>query len=168
MSDETSPKPGEPMQNPSAITPTPGGATPAAPVPVGAVSATPMQLPPIPLDPNSARPATKPHPGTNVKKPAQEPRDSFRELIETIVFVVVLVLMLKTFLAEAFVIPTGSMAVTLLGYHHKAVCEKCGSTNLLNASSEAEPKEHFHLQVVVQYRCENCQAWNNRPRGGER
>src|SRR5437773_1301014 len=48
-----------------------------------------------------------------VEKPP-EVKDSFREIIETIVFVVVLVLMLKTYLAEAFVIPTGSMATTLL------------------------------------------------------
>ena len=43
-------------------------------------------------------------------------KDAFREVVETVVFVVVLVLMLKTFVAEAFVIPTGSMAETLLGY----------------------------------------------------
>ncbi|MSU80025.1 MAG: hypothetical protein EXS16_18285 [Gemmataceae bacterium] len=135
-----------------------------APIPVSVVSATPMQLPPIPLDPTSAkpRPRPKPHSAFDAKKPALESRDSFRELIETVVFVVVLVLMLKTFLAEAFVIPTGSMADTLLGYHHKAVCEKCRSTNLLNASSEAEPKEGFHAYVVVQYRCENCEHWNHR------
>ncbi len=133
-----------------------------APIPVSAVSATPMLLPPIPLDPTSAKPRPKPHSAFGAKKPVLESRDSFRELIETVVFVVVLVLMLKTFLAEAFVIPTGSMADTLLGYHHKAVCEKCGSTNLLNASSEAEPKEGFHAYVVVQYRCENCEHWNHR------
>ena len=40
-------------------------------------------------------------------------RDSVREVIETIVFVTVLVLLLKCFVAEAFVIPTGSMAETL-------------------------------------------------------
>ena len=55
-----------------------------------------------------------------------ELKDNVRETIETIVFVVVLVLMLKTFLAEAFVIPTGSMATTLYGYHKDITCEKCG------------------------------------------
>src|SRR5262249_43191704 len=55
-----------------------------------------------------------------VEKPA-EPKDSFREIIETVVFVIVLVFMLKTFLAEAFVIPTGSMATTLLGYHKEQI-----------------------------------------------
>ena len=41
--------------------------------------------------------------------------DPTREVFETVVFVVVLVLMLKLFVAEAFVIPTGSMASTLWG-----------------------------------------------------
>src|SRR5262249_38961186 len=53
--------------------------------------------------------------GKGKDKP-DEPRDSLREIAETVVFVVVLVLMLKTFVAEAFVIPTGSMAETLYGY----------------------------------------------------
>src|SRR5712691_7356281 len=47
---------------------------------------------------------------------------SGREVVETIVFVVVLVLLLKSFVAEAFVIPTGSMATTLLGYHKDVTC----------------------------------------------
>ena len=54
-----------------------------------------------------------------------EIKDNIRETIETVVFVVVLVLLLKTFLAEAFVIPTGSMATTLLrlpqGHHLREV-----------------------------------------------
>ncbi len=163
MSDESSPTPGDPAKAalPTAIVNGPPTAAPS--VPTGAISTTPMQLPPIPLDPKELpRTGTKQHSTPGAKKPVLEPRDSFRELIETVVFVVVLVLMLKTFLAEAFVIPTGSMADTLLGYHHKVVCEKCGKTNLVNASSEAEPKDGFHVQVVVQYRCENCQAWNSR------
>ncbi len=52
--------------------------------------------------------------------------DPSREVFETIVFVVVLVLMLKLFVAEAFVIPTGSMAQTLWGYQKDVTCPKCG------------------------------------------
>ena len=54
-------------------------------------------------------------------------------------FVVVLVLLLKTFLVEAFVIPTGSMADTLYGYHKDYTCEKCQYHFVVNCSSEAEP-----------------------------
>jgi hypothetical protein len=123
------------------------GSTPST-----AVSAEPMNLPPIPLDPNSVpKPATS---ATTTKKDTEE-KDSVRELIETIVFVVVLVLMLKTFLAEAFVIPTGSMADTLLGYHYKEVCADCRYPNLINASAEAEPQGGRPVRITG-YKCTNC------------
>ena len=55
---------------------------------------------------------------TEAEEPVyEEVRDGWRETFETISFVVFLVLMLKAFVAEAYVIPTGSMATTLLGDH---------------------------------------------------
>jgi signal peptidase I len=66
--------------------------------------------------------------------------DGVREIVETIVFVVVLVLMLKSFAAEAFVIPTGSMAVTLLGDQKIAVCPQCGYHFPVNASQQVDPR----------------------------
>ena len=61
---------------------------------------------------------SSPAKAVTTKKKDEQPavKDAFREVVETIVFVIVLVLLLKTFVAEAFVIPTGSMAETLLGY----------------------------------------------------
>ena len=67
--------------------------------------------------------------------------DGVREIVETVVFVVVLVLMLKSFAAEAFVIPTGSMAETLLGYQKMTVCPKCGYVFPVNCSQEADPTD---------------------------
>jgi signal peptidase I len=66
--------------------------------------------------------------------------DGGREVVETIVFVVVLVLLLKSFVAEAFVIPTGSMAETLYGYQKIAECPECGEKFPVNCSSEVEEK----------------------------
>ena len=137
-------------------------------VPPGAISSQPMNLPPIPLA--GPAPATVSTPIATKKD--TEIKDSFRELIETIVFVVVLVLMLKTFLAEAFVIPTGSMADTLLGYHYKKNCDECGYPNLINASQEAEPANPDHRPRIVRFQCINCKHLNdlnppNRPRGGQ-
>ena len=101
--------------------------------------------PPSPAPPAKAPPRTK---------PAQpEQKDGTREIIETVVFVVVLVLLLKTFLAEAFVIPTGSMATTLLGYHKDVECEKCGFRFQVNASDEVEKNPP---RRVVGYICPNC------------
>lgn len=151
--------PGVPPTGGQSAETNPNPPAPPASMPPGAVKAEPMALPPIPLHP--APPSKTVNPGADAAgKKDLEPKDSFRELIETVVFVVVLVLMLKTFLAEAFVIPTGSMAVTLLGYHHKINCEQCGRPNLINASSEAEPAPGRLGDPVVNFRCENCR-WVN-------
>jgi len=71
------------------------------------------------------------------KKPGHPP-DRTRESIETIVFVVVLVLLLKLFVTEAFVIPTGSMAETLYGYQKVVTCPKCGHEFPVNSHDEVE------------------------------
>src|ERR1700726_1372933 len=77
-------------------------------------------------------------------RPAEQtpagPKDAKREIVETVVFVVVLVLLLKTFVAEAFVIPTGSMATTLWGYQKVVDCPKCGESFPVNCSSEVDPQ----------------------------
>lgn len=98
-------------------------------------------------------------PAPNVIKSTGE-NDGTREIIETVVFVVVLVLMLKTFLAEAFVIPTGSMADTLLGYHKQVTCEKCRYRFLVNCSSEVDPQPGQMPKIVVGGICPNCRYQN--------
>lgn len=67
--------------------------------------------------------------------------DSPREIVETVVFVVVLVLLLKSFAAEAFVIPTGSMAETLWGYQKVVTCPQCALAFPVNCSSEVDPPD---------------------------
>lgn len=87
--------------------------------------------------------------------PERPQESSFREIVETIVFVVVLVLMLKSFAAEAFVIPTGSMAETLFGYQKEITCVECGYTFPVNASDEAEGKDGIKMHVG-KCTCPNC------------
>ena len=70
------------------------------------------------------------------KKKDHHPRDPAREVIETVVFVVVLVLLLKLFVTEAFVIPTGSMAETLYGYQKLVTCPQCGYEFPVNSHDE--------------------------------
>src|SRR5438270_793861 len=121
----------------------PDDANPVPPKPTEAVApgaAPPHKPMEITLNPRHATATAAAPKPADTSKPA-ESKDSLREVIETVVFVVVLVLLLKTFLAEAFVIPTGSMAPTLLGYHHKFHCEKCGKENIINASNEAEDRK---------------------------
>ena len=87
------------------------------------------------------------------------PRDPWREILETLVFVVALVLLLKLFVVEAFVIPTGSMAETLYGYHRKVICEECGYNFTVNSSREDEPQGDQRNRVVGGC-CPNCNYVN--------
>ncbi len=59
-----------------------------------------------------------------------------RETIESLAVAFILALIFKAFIAEAFVIPTGSMAPTLMGAHKDTVCQECGFPYQTGASSE--------------------------------
>ncbi len=97
---------------------------------------------------NESRPRTRPVPSAEngPDKPAhsQKPeiKDGFRETIESIVIAFVLAFLFRTFEAEAFVIPTGSMAPTLMGQHKDTACNKCGFPFRVSASQE-EPPEYI-------------------------
>lgn len=78
--------------------------------------------------------------GSSGKSGARGPvsPDAFREIVESIVIAFVLAFLFRTFEAEAFVIPTGSMAPTLMGRHKDLVCEKCGYPYRVSASDEVD------------------------------
>ena len=63
---------------------------------------------------------------------------AIRETVESIVIAFVLAFLFRTFEAEAFVIPTGSMAPTLMGRHKDVVCPKCDYSYQVSASDEAD------------------------------
>src|SRR5215211_468005 len=73
-----------------------------------------------------------------VEKAAPTPKESHRETIESIVVAFILALLIRGFEAEAFVIPTGSMAPTLMGRHKEVTCPQCGLVYAVNASEEVE------------------------------
>ncbi len=114
-------------------------------------TSTPLPLPSANNHPPTARDGRAT--ATQPKAKPVYPTDSYRETIECIVFVVVLVLLLKSFVAEAFVIPTGSMATTLLGYQKDVVCPKCGFEFPVNCSSEIEDHPPRAVLGAV---CPNC------------
>lgn len=105
-----------------------------------------------PTKDSSASQPTAPVPaGRSQERPAPvEPKDPLREIVETIVFVVFLVLLLKAFIADAFVIPTGSMATTLLGDHVDVTCPQCKLRYRVNA------QENNELKHQVDAVCPNC------------
>ncbi|MCE3018281.1 MAG: signal peptidase I [Pirellula sp.] len=59
-----------------------------------------------------------------------------RETVESLAVAFILALLFKAFIAEAFVIPTGSMAPTLMGAHKDIACECCGHQFQCGASEE--------------------------------
>ncbi|MGH9676909.1 MAG: S26 family signal peptidase, partial [Candidatus Acidiferrum sp.] len=91
-----------------------------------------------------------------IANPNAAPTDTAREVVETLVFVVVLVLLLKSFAAEAFVIPTGSMAQSLWGYQKVIDCPQCGYAFPVNCSSEADPQDGARRLPVEGCTCPNC------------
>ena len=81
-------------------------------------------------------------------------QDALRESLDTVVFVVILVLVLKTFVAECFVIPTGSMAETLYGYQKIVACPECRYQFPVNCSDEVEFPDRRGPQPFCT--CPNC------------
>ncbi len=63
---------------------------------------------------------------------------TLRETVESIVIAFILAFLFRTFEAEAFVIPTGSMAPTLQGRHKDIQCPKCGYRYRTGASEEMD------------------------------
>ncbi|MBX9655815.1 S26 family signal peptidase [bacterium] len=84
-----------------------------------------------------------------------------REYFEMVIFVLVLVCFLRQFGAEAYVIPSGSMAPTLMGANKVGICPECGQVSFVNARDEAEDG-----RVVVEGLCQNCQHPLEFNRGG--
>jgi signal peptidase I len=83
---------------------------------------------------------------------------SGRETVETfvLVFLVFLVFGVE---AEGFVIPTGSMAPTLMGRHKEVTCPDCGHVYAVNADREANPTfepSNPEGRRVVLGTCDNC------------
>lgn len=63
-----------------------------------------------------------------------------RETVESLVIAIVLALLFRAYEAEAFIIPTGSMAPSLNGQHVDLACESCGFQYHTGASDEATAK----------------------------
>lgn len=79
-----------------------------------------------------------------------------RETIESLAVAFVLALLFKAFVAEAFVIPTGSMAPTLMGAHKDIRCEDCGYQYQCGASNEFTETGARNDKTVVATTCPLC------------
>ncbi len=126
------------------------------------------------------RPSNKqPHsPQKSAAKAASKPGwltgRGLRETVESIVVAFILAFLFRTFQAEAFVIPTGSMAPTLMGAHKDITCPECGFQYAAGASSEDDQLAEqmgrvANIQLVKEACCPMCRYWANvGPGSGER
>ncbi len=79
-----------------------------------------------------------------------------RETVESIVIAFVLAFLFRTFEAEAFVIPTGSMAPTLMGRHKDVECPKCGYRYEVSASEEESEDRRRPTSDCIAGMCPVC------------
>ncbi|MBX6312126.1 MAG: signal peptidase I [Isosphaeraceae bacterium] len=92
------------------------------------------------------------------------PRDSNRDFIEQLVVAFILAFLVRGFEAEAFVIPTGSMAPTLMGRHKEVTCRQCGHVYQVNASEDAEQYAAMRggQPLIESGVCNNCRFQEDR------
>lgn len=93
-----------------------------APVPTAATA---------PASPESA--ANAPAIITAPRSAQPRSNNSLRDTLETVILALILAFTFRTFCVEAFVIPTGSMAPTLMGAHFRVICPQCGYRFNVNA-----------------------------------
>ena len=99
--------------------------------------------------------------GGSGKKREPEPSASLfeqiREVCESLAVALFLAFLFKTFEAEAYVIPTGSMAPTLMGRHKDVVCDECGFPFQVSASEEMDGAANVRSgRHVVAGTCPQC------------
>jgi signal peptidase I len=103
-----------------------------------------------PMAPTSASPARSPAPKES----------SVKETLESILVAFILAFIFRAFVVEAFVIPTGSMAPTLLGAHMRYRCQDCGYRFDANYTPAASANDELYIpqQSDKSYRvfCPNC------------
>jgi signal peptidase I, bacterial type len=106
---------------------------------------------------------------------AAKPKESLRDTVESILFAFVLAFLFRTFEAEAFVIPTGSMAPTLYGRHKESNCTACGAHIVVGASHEVigdvgylSPNSRLRAALCPNCGFENDQLYNELAFNGDR
>src|SRR5215813_7700995 len=88
------------------------------------------------------------------------PDAGVKETIESILVAFILAFIFRAFVVEAFVIPTGSMAPTLLGAHMRFTCPDCGYVFDVNYSSNNGSDDDMHMPPdaipATDIYCPNC------------
>lgn len=94
--------------------------------------------------------------GATQRQAARDSETNVKETIESILIAFVLAFMFRAFVVEAFVIPTGSMAPTLLGSHLHFICEDCGYSFESNYTTGEKMELPSRSERINSIRCPNC------------
>lgn len=94
-----------------------------------------------------------------VKAP-EHPKEGIKETIESILVAFILAFVFRAFVVEAFVIPSGSMAPTLLGGHMRHRCEECGYQFDVNYPAVEQGDDNLAIpdltRPLYSMHCPNC------------
>ena len=86
-------------------------------------------------------------------KPKTHPsHNGIRETFESLAIAFILAFLIRTFVVEPFVIPTGSMSPALRGVHKDLECPQCGHRYRVNASVDSYPQ----MERCVAGMCPMC------------
>ena len=97
----------------------------------------PRFIPPV------VAPPPPPAPAASTAAPPE--KENIKETIESILVAFILAFVFRAFVVEAFVIPSGSMAPTLLGAHMRYRCEDCGYEFDINYPSEQSDDDNINI-----------------------
>lgn len=91
-------------------------------------------------------------------KPRPHPEGSVKDTVESILVAFILAFVFRAFVVEAFVIPTGSMAPTLLGAHMHFTCADCGYKYTVNypTGSDLSVPPNAPQKLNFGIYCPNC------------
>ena len=89
--------------------------------------------------------------------PAKPHEDgSIKETLISLIISFVMALVFRSYVIEAFIIPTGSMDDTLWGYQKVVLCPQCKYQFPVNCSQEVEPQDGRRREPVLACTCPNC------------
>ncbi len=111
---------------------------------------------PSPESESTAKPAPKPKPSPAALRSEEIKHAAHRETVESIAVAIILALLFRAFIAEAFVIPTGSMAPTLMGEHKDLFCSQCSAQFQVGAS--VEPRAGATVVGGICYNCGHLES----------
>jgi signal peptidase I len=105
-----------------------------------------------------ARPPVGRKPAETTPPSPAPARETTREYVESLAIAFLLAFLFRTFLAEGYQIPTGSMGPTLMGRHKDLTCVQCGYDYRVGSSQEInqDTGQFIPDQAVTSATCPQC------------